>query len=263
MDARETTLVDRLKVREAYTRDGYVVVPGVLSADQLHQLQAASDRLILRLREARSNTNFMPPGRWLNEEQRAALDIDGVHDPQYHDGSFSRALGTIDAALDAAEAVLGPNIQLHHTKLIVKPPERGAPFPMHQDAPYFPHENHSPLAIAIQLDDANESNGCLRFYPGSHQLGLLPVQPDGTYLDPAKFPLSGAVQCPTLAGDAVLFSCLTIHGSDRNRSERPRRYWIVQVRDPLDEPAPGIHASRGQGMMLRGIDPKMRLTFER
>ena len=43
--------------------------------------------------------------------------------------------------LDAVEDVMETeNIILHHTKAHLKPPEKGAPFPMHQDYHYFPYE---------------------------------------------------------------------------------------------------------------------------
>lgn len=67
--------------------------------------------------------------------------------------------------------LIGPNVQLHHTKLVMKPPEQGAVFPMHQDYHYFPHEKHTMLAASVHLDDADLENGCLHVIPGSHKDG--------------------------------------------------------------------------------------------
>jgi hypothetical protein len=39
--------------------------------------------------------------------------------------------------VDALTQAIGPNVQLHHTKMLVKPPEKGASFPMHQNYPYL------------------------------------------------------------------------------------------------------------------------------
>ena len=64
-----------------------------------------------------------------------------------------------------------------------------------------------------------------------------------------------ALACPAKAGDALVFNYLTIHGSKPNRSARPRRNVLLQFRDPEDRPTNEFHASRGQGMMLRGINP--------
>ena len=61
--------------------------------------------------------------------------------------------------------------------------------------------------------------------------------------------------CPAEAGDVLFFSYLTIHGSGINRTSEPRTTILIQMRDPSDPPSVRTHESRGQGMMLRGIDP--------
>jgi len=49
-------------------------------------------------------------------------------------------------------------------------------------------------------------------------------------------------------------SYLTIHGSGLNVSNEARTTLLVQMRDPTDLPTRQVHQSRGQGMILRGID---------
>jgi hypothetical protein len=53
----------------------------------------------------------------------------------------------------------------------------------------------------------------------------------------------------------LFFSYLTIHGSGVNVSSEARTTLLVQMRDPADPPTVKTHESRGQGMLLRGIDP--------
>jgi hypothetical protein len=53
----------------------------------------------------------------------------------------------------------------------------------------------------------------------------------------------------------LFFSYLTIHGSGLNTSPEARTTLLVQMRDPSDVPTKIAHLSRGQGMMLRGVDP--------
>ena len=60
---------------------------------------------------------------------------------------------------EALNGIIGPNVQLHHSKMLVKPPANGAAFPMHQDYPYFPHRDHTMLATSVHLDDADMENG--------------------------------------------------------------------------------------------------------
>ena len=73
--------------------------------------------------------------------------------------------------VDVVENLIGPDIQLHHTKLNLKPPSKEARFEWHQDYPFFPHTNFDLLAVMIMLDDSTEENGCLKIIPGSHKWG--------------------------------------------------------------------------------------------
>jgi phytanoyl-CoA hydroxylase len=147
-------------------------------------------------------------------------------------------------------------VQLHHSKMFIKPPEKGSPFPMHQDAPFFPHERHTMIAAIIHFDDAPLEKGCVRVVPGSHQVGMLPHDGTGSWhLSPEEYPVADAVPIPAKAGDVLFFSYLTIHGSGINESAEARTTVLVQMRDPSDPPSFRTHESQGQGMMLHGIDP--------
>uniref|UniRef100_UPI003752B185 phytanoyl-CoA dioxygenase family protein n=1 Tax=Armatimonas sp. TaxID=1872638 RepID=UPI003752B185 len=66
--------------------------------------------------------------------------------------------------------------------------------------------------------------------------------------------------CPAEAGDVLFFSYLTIHGSGINASSEARTTLLIQMRDPLDPPCIRTHESRGQGMMLAGVDPSCCTT---
>lgn len=249
-----------MKPSEFFAENGYVLLPGVMSAEQIAEMQAETDALICRVKEASRDSSFLWGGKWISDEERGKLEIDGVHDPQFHSAAFSRLLLSCDSVWGAVEEIIGPNIQLHHTKLIAKQPGVGAPFPMHQDKPYFPHEKDTMMAAYFHFDDGTVENGCLHVVPGSHKLGDLPVMPDGLYLDPARYNLANSVPLEAKAGDVVLFSYMTIHGSGNNVSDRQRRNWLVQVRAADDLPTVSCHHSRGQGMMIRGVDPLVRMT---
>ncbi|MBM3264771.1 MAG: phytanoyl-CoA dioxygenase family protein, partial [candidate division Zixibacteria bacterium] len=177
------------------------------------------------------------------------------HNVQFHSAAFSRLI--VDPRFtDRAADIIGPNIQLHHTKMFIKPPERGTPFPMHQDYPYFPHERHTMIAAVVHFDDAPVEKGCIRVVPGSYRMGPFEHMSDGGHHLPVeKYPVYECTPCPAEAGDVLFFSYLTIHGSGVNESAHPRTTMLVQMRDPTDHPLMQVHLSRGQGVMLRGIDP--------
>lgn len=180
----------------------------------------------------------------------------GCHNVQFYAAAFSQLI--VDERLTgiAAGLIDSPNVQLHHTKMFIKPPEKGSPFPLHQDYPFFPHERHSMIAAIVHFDAAPVEKGCVCVVPGSHKLGPLEHEPEGNWHLPLdRYPLELAIPCPARAGDVLFFSYFTIHGSGINVSDEARTTVLIQMRDPLDHPTLKTHLSRGQGMMLRGIDP--------
>jgi ectoine hydroxylase-related dioxygenase (phytanoyl-CoA dioxygenase family) len=112
------------------------------------------------------------------------------------------------------------------------------------------------MAAIIHLDDAPLEKGCVRVVPGSHLLGPLEHAREGSWHLPVEqYPLEDALPLPARAGDVLLFNYLTIHGSGVNTSQEARTTLLVQMRDPEDEAeAPGL--SRGEGLMLCGVDPR-------
>lgn len=249
-----------MNFKHPYDENGYVLLPGMMSQEQIEEMRHATDSLIKRVKAAARDSSFLWGGKWISADERAKQEIDGVHDPQFHDAAFSRLLLQSTSVLDVVEQLIGPNIQLHHTKLIAKQPGVGAPFPMHQDKPYFPHKEDTMLAAIFHFDDATVENGCLHVIPRSHKLGDLECEPDGLYLNPEDYPIASATPIEAKAGDVLIFSYLTIHGSPNNLSDKPRRNWLVQMKAAHDLPTVDCHHSRGQGMMLRGFDPYARMT---
>jgi len=240
-----------------YNHDGYAVAEGLFSPEQIDELEREFNGIIARRLDNRAKLQSVWHGDWNDDP---SLHLLSTHDLQAYSAAWTRAL-VHPPFVDTLAQLIGPNIQLHHTKLFQKPPEKGAGFPMHQDHPYFPHEHHTMLAAVIHLTDATEEMGCLCFYPGSHKKGPLETyeQPGGGlqnfYLDPKEYPVEKATLCPARRGDVAIFSYLTIHGSAPNRSQRSRKTVLIQARDPADRQTNDAHLSHAQGLMLRGVDP--------
>jgi phytanoyl-CoA hydroxylase len=231
-----------------YREQGYLHLRGFLTPAEA-ALYRAEVHAIAATTAARDAT-------WasVRSDDAAATRLTHCHDVHFRSAAFTRLL--VDPRLTGvAQDIIGPNVQLHHTKMFVKPPEKGSPFPMHQDYPYFPHRDHSMIAMILHFDDAPDARGCLRVYPGSHRLGPLPAVADDHHLPEDRFPLAGATPIEARAGDAIVFSYLLAHGSGLNVSDAPRTTLLVQLRDPADPPLTQGHGSRGQGMMLAGVDP--------
>jgi phytanoyl-CoA hydroxylase len=229
-----------------YHENGYLHVRGLLTPQEAAAYRAECHELVDRIGENDAT--------WASQRGQGTR-LTHCHDVQFQSAAFTRLL--VDQRLTrVAQAIIGPNVQLHHTKMFIKPPEKGSPFPMHQDYPYFPHERHSMIAVIIHFDDAPDEKGCLRVVPGSHKLGPLEAVGDDHHLP--QYPLETAAVVPARAGDAIFMSYLLVHGSGVNRSDEARTTLLVQMRDPEDQPLVEKHGSRGQGMMLAGVDPRQQ-----
>lgn len=238
-----------------YKENGYVHVKGLLSSEEAKTYRDEGHEIIQRL-----NAKQEVDATWKSASEAVMTAEKTVlwhcHNMQFQSASFAKLM--VDSRItDIASQIIGsPNVQLHHNKMFIKPPEKGSPFPMHQDAPFFPHDKHSMIAVILHFDDAPVEKGCLRCVAGSHKLGMLEhIQEGSHHLPVTDYPLEDATILPAKAGDALFFSYLTIHGSGVNTSNEARTTWLIQMRDPEDLPTIDTHKSRGQGMMLRGYNP--------
>ncbi|HXZ84274.1 MAG TPA: phytanoyl-CoA dioxygenase family protein, partial [Myxococcota bacterium] len=150
-------------------------------------------------------------------------------------------------------ALLGePRLALFTDKLNFKRPG-GAPFPWHQDSPYFafecPHVERL-VSVQVYLDDATPENGCLWMIPGSHRWGVLPGQSQrgvlGRLYTDVDRVLAEAPRVPLAApaGSAIFFHGDVVHGSQGNRSGGSRRAFVLTYQ-PAGHPQfrrPGVRA---------------------
>jgi ectoine hydroxylase-related dioxygenase (phytanoyl-CoA dioxygenase family) len=135
--------------------------------------------------------------------------------------------------------LLGPNIQLHHSKISTKPstPGTGALWSWHQDFAFYPHTNGDVLAVMLMLDDSTPDNACMYVVPGSRKLGLLnhgagkdeewngSCRESELWADP-----DALVALTPRAGGISIHHSLTLHGSGDNPSGRPRRGIVFAYR---------------------------------
>lgn len=153
--------------------------------------------------------------------------------------------------------VLGEErVALWTDKINLKRPREGSGFRWHQDSPYWSHVcGHCDRLpnVMITLDDADRGNGCFRLIPGSHKKGFLPGIQDGSQLgplftDPSAFDEETQWLAELPAGSLVVFSAHSVHGSQPNDSDRPRRA-IVLTYQPPDHPMFKSPGTRNFGVL--------------
>ncbi len=236
-----------------YHDNSYLLTDGIFAAEELDELEREFDGIIERRLAQQGQIEALWGGDWQKKypNQQPLLH---THDLQAYSAAWTKIL-VHNRFTEVISDLMGcPNVQLHHTKMFLKPTESGGGFPMHQDYHYFPHENDTMMAAVVHLSDSTEEMGCLRVVPGSHKLG--PLEPfEHLYLNPEEYPIEKATPCIAERGDVLFFSYLTIHGSGQNVSDNLRKTVLFQVRDPSDPPLKNVHLSHSQGLIMRGVDP--------
>jgi ectoine hydroxylase-related dioxygenase (phytanoyl-CoA dioxygenase family) len=239
-----------------YDANGYLRLERVFSPEEVHAL---SDGLEFVMQ------TWTTPGRgwegpwrekYLTADQELRAQLSALHELQHYSAAWARAL-LQPRLVDAVADLIGPEVEFHHSTLHAKAPEYGTPFPMHQDHPFYPHEDGRYVDAIVHVDAATEANGCLKFLAGSHRLGALEhVRIGSPHLPPEQYRLEDAVSCPAAPGDVVLFSIHTIHGSALNTTPEWRRLVRIGYRNPHNRQTGGQAMGR-PGVVVRGVRPKV------
>jgi len=254
----DATQLSPAEQKAFYDEQGYIVHPDLLTQDEVATLRAALDEV---LEEATGLTET-------NEKFSVTRGDDGNHyvrrifSPIQHHKAFYD-LAFHPRILDAVEALIGPNIQLHHSKLNLKPPtSREARFEWHQDYPFFPHTNYDLLAVLVHIDEATRENGCLRIVPGSHKQGpqMHVFAKDGAFSSKLadQAVIGGEADwhyAEAPAGGVEIHHCNMLHSSTANRGTNPRSVLIFQYRAADNVALAGAMSHFGFGMMVRGTNP--------
>ena len=161
--------------------------------------------------------------------------------------------------LVAANQLLGNMpVRFWHDQLFWKPPKKGGVVAWHQDYSYWTRTKPvAHLTCWCGLDDSTRENGCLQYIAGSHQWGLLPkpviagdLQGIKDFLnDEQKKQFDHPQYAEVKAGEAIFHHSLTLHGSGENKSDKPRRAFVINCfadgvrsdsNDPLLEGVPVV-----------------------
>jgi ectoine hydroxylase-related dioxygenase (phytanoyl-CoA dioxygenase family) len=212
---------------------GYVSGIKLLDRDAVDQLQKELDQLVdpkhpgnsliyeFHSNESGNSDNilFHSLGHWRITE--------GFHDVLWN-----------PAFVMAAHQLLEKKpVRFWHDQLFYKPAEHGGVVAWHQDYSYWTR------TIAMQhltcwtgLDDATVENGCLQYIPKSHKWGLLEAPEiagdmEGllNYLTEAQKNEFNPVPIELKKGYASFHHPLLVHGSYENKSNRPRRAFVLNA----------------------------------
>jgi phytanoyl-CoA hydroxylase len=216
---------------DRYDRDGFIVVPGVLSDEEVAGLRNATDDLVAKARHVGTHNEIydLEPGHKAETPKVRRIKTPDRWDPRF--AAMVRHPGIV-ACL---KALWGPNIRFDTSKLNMKAAGFGSPVEWHQDWAFYPHTNDDLAAVGIMIDDVDEDNGPLLVLPGTHRGPVYDHHADGRFcgaMNPAKVDLdfTGAVPCTGKAGSITIHHVRAIHASAPNTSLRSRRFLLLQFR---------------------------------
>jgi hypothetical protein len=202
-----------------YASDGYVIVRGLFTPDDIAPLAAESERLLAR-RDLIDFRNLRC--RWQNHCQTGECRFDAF-DPIIDLSPAIARLARDERLLGVLHEIYGEPACLFKDKLIYKPPGATG-YALHQDYIAWPSFPRSFVSVIAPLDDATADNGCTVVYPGRHRGGCL-SEADGDYHELPKSAVdeSTAVLLELQIGDVAVFSGFTPHESQSNNSSGWRR----------------------------------------
>ena len=231
---------------ESYEKLGFFVRERVLSDDDLRELRQAAETAHQTILEATESGEAGPTDVIDNQKYQSVcrstikwewdprLRAVRSMEPVHHLAPRFEALIDDPRMWQPATRIIGcEKLSLFSDKLNLKRPG-GAPFPWHQEAPYWAHgaqQLDKIVNVLTYLDDGTQQNGCLWVIPGSHKQGTLQglenrgilgaLYTDVDLLDGEAFP----VEVP--GGSAVWFHRDLVHGSQSNRSQSSRRVFVI------------------------------------
>ena len=202
-----------------YERDGYVIVPDVLTPEDCDRLKAESRDVLQK---------HGKPGATVH------LYVALV-------SPLFKALSEDPRVIELLQPIMPTGVMFLNDKIVFKAADKTFATPWHIDYFYW-REARPKISVWIPLDDASAENGTLTVIPGSHKKEWKPKKGgvDGEFfneLDGSDWRPADVVVCNIRRGSAVIFSDRLVHGSTANTAKRDRFAIISTYQAPgPDEP---------------------------
>lgn len=287
----------RVSVEEhvRYRRQGFLAVPGLVSADEVAELRRHTEDLMqgrlpeqqaqMAPRDVRRDGGVTvqaleaPPAH-LSPEDKAQhfLRIHMLHRKlELHERYLLHP-----RVLDVLQALVGPDVLAMQTMLFLKPPGKPGQG-WHQDSFYIPTHPDTLIGAWIAIDDCDELNGAMWMALGSHVEPIYPPtngygygdrqlkdikyvegvsDTDDSHNDLApmadRYP---QVLVTARAGDVVFFHSHILHRSKQNFStDRFRRAFVSHYCSARSFTQWGADSPSGDVHAAHCVDPETKMT---
>lgn len=219
------------ELRDRFTRDGFVHLPGFCPASQVDELRRAVETARERVAE----------------ENPLSLETMRFRSNLFYDSEVLQRFLTSLPVVELVSALRGPDLWVRWDQAVWKGPDAPV-FPWHQDNGYTGLAAEH-LQLWVALTSMTPDNGGLAVWPGAHRRPAAHhwvgnhVELDVESLDGRPLDLDVA------AGDVVAFSSFLPHATVRNRTAETRLAYVAEYLplevDDAGVPAPHLVACRG------------------
>lgn len=257
-----------------YKENGYLVVEGALTPEEIEELRSETTELC---RGNRGEIRGVTPAEPGETDEAVLKRYLCIHFPHKLSEVMFKYLAHL-VMVDVLTKVISPNVKAMQSMLFIK--AAGKPGQAwHQDEIYIPTRDRSLTGGWIALDAATVENGCLWVIPGSHKHGILWPQHhhDDRRFDCSEetgdFPYTDddAIPVEVKAGAIVFFNGYLLHRSLPNYAKTGYRRVLVNHYMSAESLLPWHNPRDGERMatadmrdivMIAGRDPYAFKGFE-
>lgn len=219
-------------LKNHYNKKGWVVYKNLFSFDEINLINSIIDDFIKEKIKSNNKQN-----RSINfvGNKRSIENLNSFH--ELSQSKKVKNFAKKKNVLDIAKEFLNSEPEFRCCELFAKPALVGLQSPDHQDNYYWAVKGANALTLWISLGNSNKNNGCVYYYDGSHNYGILQHQASfakgsSQKISNTNFLKKFKISYPKLQpGDALIHHSLVVHGSSKNISKNSRRGWTIQFKD--------------------------------
>jgi len=223
--------------KQLFHDEGYLILPAVISADQLEMLRGECARFI-GLMDAEMERLGVETLGITHKHNRYFVSLKHRESPCLGEFLFGEVMAAV------CRATLGPDAVLFYEQFVVKAAERGMKFGWHQDSGYVNSEHEPYLSCWCPLDDVSVENGTVSLLPYSEAGTRSWVQhrhEEGSNDMIGYFGDKPGLPAMVPAGSVVAFSSTLFHRSGSNTTDQMRRVYLAQY---AKEPIKGVNGEQ-------------------
>lgn len=229
-----------------FHREGYLSLDAITTQEEVERLRVIYDRLFFDHGQRNNAGDFdlAAPREKGKPSQLPQILTPSLIAPELETTQFRAN------ALCVAQQLFGAEASLRSEHMIYKRARTAPATPWHQDQAYHnPNLTYRNVNFWLPLQEATVENGCMQFVPRSHTCDVLPhhhighdPRVHGLEVDEPERYAKTAVACPISAGAAALHHSYLLHYAGANRTNTPRRAYILVFGLPPVARAPRVFA---------------------